>query len=436
MDTGYIAIIIVAVIFIGYVTEVLPIPILALLSCGAMVVFGVAPAGTAWSAFGEDSVLLMAGMLTVGISLFSTGAVSVITKRINRISKGNAEISIFIMLILVFILSAFLNNTTVTVLFLPLILGEIIEQNDTSKYYEQKYVQAIAIVAQTGGLLTLVGSGVNVAASGILESYGYKGFSFFEFTPMAVILFVISMVYIYTLGPSLSKKMNQRNPRSQLVLDFMEEHQNAEDQKKENIDTKKMATSISIMVIMSILLMTKELHGISSGTIGILAGLFCVILKCISFQEMIKKINWGTLLTLGGTIGCAKCLAYSGGGNIIAMFLINLFKDSLTPRLATIVFMISALIISQFISNTGAVGILIPVCIPIAQALGVDPLPLVAAITIAASCSILTPMASHIEALIIDWGSYKFNDYLVYAGPLVAVYILVIIFTIPLFYPF
>lgn len=433
MESGYIAIIIVLCAFLCYLTEALPAAVIAVGSVCAMVICKAAPPAEAWSAFGGDSVLLMGGMLAVGASLFSTGAIGRFADAVNRVSKENTDVSIFIMLVTAFFLSAVLNNTTVVVLFLPLILGMII-QADSEKYYEQKYIQALSLMANIGGLLTLVGSGVNVTASGLLEAAGYEGFGFFQFTKIALVLFVISVIYIYTLGNRIAARM--KGGRSKLVEEFITEYKNQPHKEKAAFDKRRAVTSLTIMILMTVALLTKDIHRISTGTIGVTAGLLCVITKSISFEELMRKINWSTLLMLGGTIGCATCLSVSGGGEIMARALLGLLGEGFSPRAALAVFCVISAIITQFISNTGTVGILIPVCIPVAASLGISPEPFIMGITLSASCSFLTPMASHVQALIMDWGSYQIVDYIKYSGPVIIMMLAAIIILTPVFYPF
>ena len=438
MEPGYISIIIILCTFVLYVTELLPIPIIALASTAAMVIFGAAPADQAWAAFGQDSVLLMGGMLAVGAALFSSGAVEAIADMIERITKGRVHLSILVIYLSSCVLSSFLNNTTVTVMFLPLLLGIVIKANDEN-VYEQRYVQALSAMTGIGGMMTLVGSGVNVTASGLLEAYGYEGFSFFMFLGISIPMLLAALLYIYTIGDKIAAHIRKKSPGpSKLVRDFTEEYQKSHeatqlDRKKR--DVKKMRKSTAILILTAAALMSRDLHGVSLGTIGVTAAVCCVVSGCLSLDEMIRKINWNTLLILGGMIGCAKCLAASGGGLIIANFLLNLFGDSLTPYLTFAIFTLTSGVISQFLSNTGTVGMLIPICIPIAQAMGASPVPFVVGITLAASCSFATPMASHIQALIIDWGSYKFIDFVKYSAPLTAILLLLILILTPMYFP-
>ena len=87
-------------------------------------------------------------------------------------------------------------------------------------------------------------------------------------------------------------------------------------------------------------------------------------------------------------------------------------------------------------SNTATIGIMIPIAIPMAESLGIDLTPLVLGITVCASFSFVTPMASPTQVLVMNWGSYSFIDYVKYSGPITLILDIAGMLLIPLFYPF
>ncbi|MDR1914802.1 MAG: anion permease, partial [Clostridiales bacterium] len=197
---------------------------------------------------------------------------------------------------------------------------------------------------------------------------------------------------------------------------------------------KKIASAIILMLTI-IGLITQRFHGVSLGTVAVVGGLLMVISGCISVKDMYTKIEWSTLLLLAGTIGCATGLGDSGGGKIIANFFIGLFGTSLTPLIVFVILSVISAVLTQFMSNTGTCAILIPIGIAFAQQLGMNPLPVGIGIVMCASLSFMTPMASPTQALVLNWGSYKFMDYVKYSGPLTIVLDLIVIVLTPIFYP-
>ncbi|MFZ7133242.1 MAG: SLC13 family permease [Eubacteriales bacterium] len=444
MDSGYISIIILAIAIIFYVTELLPIPIVAMSSAALMVIFGVIPAETAWGAFSQNSVLIMAGVILMGSTLFTTGAAGVLGEVLIKIAGGKPKLSILLMLTAAGVMSFVMNNTMCTVLFLPLILSVVVRAKDES-IYEQKYMQILVIMTSTGGLMTLVGSGVNVASSGMLEASGYDPFTFTQFSKVALPLFIMVLVYTFTIGDKYADKIFGKNRKhSDFVNEFIMQQQkedleaveiNVIDAGAQKEATRRKTTSAVIMLAAILGFLTEKYHGVSLGTIAVTGGLLTVITKCITFKEMVQKISWSTLLFLGGTIGCAAGLAQSGGGQIIADFFINLFGKSVTPIIVFIVMSLIAGVITQFMSNTGSCGIMIPIGVSLAAGIGMNPLPVAIGIVLCASCSFVTPMASPTTALVIDWGSYNFKDYIKYSGPITLLLNIMILVLVPLYFP-
>lgn len=446
MDAGNISIIIFAIAIVFYVGELLPIPIIAMLSAAAMVLFGVIPANTAWAAFSQDSVLVMAGIMVVGSTLFSTGAAGSLADMIIEIAGGKPKLSILLMLAISGVMSFVLGNTACTVIFLPLILGIVIKANDKS-VYEQKYMQILTIITSVGGLMTLVGSPVNISASGMLVAAGYAPFTFTQFAKIALPMFIVVLIYAFTVGDKFADMIFGKNPEHcAFVKDFIAQREKSNLKAKDDaaitngpviLKKAKYKKTISTVILLATIggLITQQYHGISLGTVAILGGLACVITGCITLEEMYHKIDWGTLLLLGGTIGSAAGLANSGGGKIIAEFFVGLLGSAITLISVFVVLSLISFIISQLMSNTASVGVMIPIGVSLAAELGMNPLPVAIGITLCASCSFITPMASPTQALVINWGSYRFMDYVKYSGPISVLLVLMVLVLVPILYP-
>lgn len=444
MNTGYISIIILAVTIVFYVFELLPIPIVALGSAALMVIFKVIPANTAWAGFAQDAVLLIAGMFVVCGALVSTGAADALAKFIVKLGGGKPKLSILLMLATAGALSFVLNNITATVMFLPLILGVVAQTRDQGKgIYEQKYMQMLTVMTQIGGMVTLVGSAVGLIASGMMQASGYPAFTFLQFTKISLPMFIIALIYTFTIGDKFSDRIFGKNPEPcEFVQDFIAEYKQNQLENKSEIDPKeakeakrKKITSAVILFLSIIALSASDYIKVSLGTIGIIGGLLCVVTKCITVKEMYQKIDWGNLFLIGGMVGCAAGLANSGGGKIIADFFIGLFGNKLTPMTVFISLSLLSAILTQFMSNTGVVGMLIPIGISISAGVGMNVLPVAIGIYMCATCSFVTPMASVTQAIIMNWGSYKFNDFIKYSGPMCALLIAIILIFVPIFFP-
>ena len=306
-------------------------------------------------------------------------------------------------------------------------------------------MQILTIMTQIGGMITLVGSAVGLIASGMLEASGFPPFTFLQFTKISAPMFVIALIYTFTIGDKYADMIFGKNPEpGEFVQNFISDYRQTEqinsqetaaDPKEAKEARRKKITSSCILLISVITLTASDFLGISLGTIGISCGLLCVITKCLSVKEMYQKIEWGTIFMIGGMVGCAAGLSASGGGQIIADFFIGLFGNALTPMAVFIALSLLSGILTQFMSNTGVVGMLIPIGVSIASGLGMNALPVAIGIYMCASLSFITPMASVTQVIIMNWGSYKFNDYIKYSGPLAVLLIVIVLILVPIFYP-
>jgi di/tricarboxylate transporter len=92
--------------------------------------------------------------------------------------------------------------------------------------------------------------------------------------------------------------------------------------------------------------------------------------------------------------------------------------------------------LGQLISNTATALIVIPVAVSAAADAGVSARPLLMAVTVAAAASFLTPVATPANLMVLGPGGYRFGDYWKLGLPLLAMFVLVATFLVPLFWPF
>ena len=156
MDTSIIALIIIGVLLILYISELLPIAATSILACLALAIFGVIPFTTAFAGFGNDIVFLIAGMMIVGNALFETGAAQLAGRKIMSIVGTNERVFLLGLILVSIPLSAFLSNTATAAIMLPLASSAIAASD--GKFTKKNTFMMIGIAAVSGGGLTLVSS--------------------------------------------------------------------------------------------------------------------------------------------------------------------------------------------------------------------------------------------------------------------------------------
>ena len=116
--------------------------------------------------------------------------------------------------------------------------------------------------------------------------------------------------------------------------------------------------------------------------------------------------------------------------------IINIIGESKNLYLITAVLCIGASIATSFMNNMACAGMLAPVGISIANALGANPQAIVLAIAIGAGCSYLTPIASGTNQTLMIFTNLKFTDFAKFGWPLVIISFICCVGILPLVFPF
>jgi di/tricarboxylate transporter len=159
-----------------------------------------------------------------------------------------------------------------------------------------------------------------------------------------------------------------------------------------------------------------------------------VAARCISSTEARRSIEWESLLLIAASFGLARAMEKTGLAEAIARATIAQAGDD--PRLVLAGLYLVAMLFTELMSNNAAAVLTFPIAWQAADDLGVNPMPFVMAITIAASCGFATPMGYQTNLMIYGPGGYKFSDYVRFGGPLNLIVMAVTVILAPLIWPF
>jgi di/tricarboxylate transporter len=171
------------------------------------------PSSKILSGFANPAMLTVLALLVVGQGVVKTGILEIFSRYVLALSMGKLWIATLISLITVLLISAFLNNIPVVIIFIPIMQGI------AQRFHipASKLLMPLSFVAVVGGMTTLVGSGTNLLVSNALIEAGFEGFTFFEFTLPGLLLAGTGLAYVTIVAPkflphrtSLSHRMRER----------------------------------------------------------------------------------------------------------------------------------------------------------------------------------------------------------------------------------
>jgi len=169
--------------------------------------------------------------------------------------------------------------------------------------------------------------------------------------------------------------------------------------------------------------------------VAAMTGVVVLLLSgCLNPQEVYKAIQWRVIFLLAGVIPLGRALEKTGIAEWLADQVISLAGPFGPVAVVSGVFLISMLL-TEIISNQATAALLVPIVIQTAADLGVDPRPLLLAITFAASLSFMTPVGYQTNTLIYGPGQYRFTDFTRVGAPLNLIFWILGTLLIPVFWP-
>ncbi|MFT6849280.1 MAG: di/tricarboxylate transporter [Sphingobacteriales bacterium] len=179
-----------------FATELVRIDVAALIVAVTLMITGVVTPEQGVSGFSNPATITVFSMLMISLGLENTGLVSVLGEKLMKFSGKKEWQVVLLLMVVVGVLSAFINNTAAVAVFLPVVL-RISKETGISP---SKLLMPTSFAAIIGGSCTLIGTSTNILVSSIAESHGYGGFSMFEFSKLGAMFLGAGIIYMVFIG--------------------------------------------------------------------------------------------------------------------------------------------------------------------------------------------------------------------------------------------
>lgn len=419
MDPAVLTLIVLGVAAFFFVTEIIPLAVTAMGASIALGLLGVLTPKQVFSGLSNSTVVLFAGMFVIGAAMFQTGLAQRIgITVVHAAGTGEKRLMAAIMIVTI-ILSSVSSNTATVACLLPV----VVQICAVARLAVSPQLMALAVAANVGGTITMIGTPPNILMSATLSASGLQPFGFFEFAWIGIPLSIVGVIYMLTIGRRLCPHDHIDSNLSDLTSDLPK-------------DTRKMAICAIILILVVVAMALSKTINVPMQTAAIIGALACVITGCLSEKQAYGGIDWTTIFLFAGMLPLAEAMDKTGAGAMIANGVVGIIGSNASPLIIVMALFLLSCGLTQFMSNMAAAALLAPIGISIAQSIGVSPFPVLMAIGIAASCAFTTPVATPPNTLILGPGKFHFMDYVKVGLPLVLVSMIVCTVIIPLVWPF
>jgi len=422
-------------VIILWICEPVPIPVGGLIGVAAVVILGVAPAGDVLAPFGSTTIFTFIGAFILAAAMLKHGIAQRLALAVLSLpGVGRSTYRIIIAFgVITCILSAFVSNTATVAMLMPTALGILAviakmmqDRGVVKANFDPLRLRVgaalllmLAYGASVGGLLTPVGSPPNLIGRGLIEEATGTRISFAQWMaiafPVCLAMFIVLAIIMVLLNRPEIRQIEG-------VEEYVRQHR--EEQGPMSRAEKNTLVAFGFTVTLWLLPAVVSLVGgtesdayifvddrLDEGIVAVLGASLLFILPTnwkkreatLTWSDA-AKIDWGTILLFGTGIIFGSLLAETGLAETIGTGASE--NLNITNVVTITVFSaVLAVLISETTSNTASAAVIVPIVIPLCQAMGVDPFVPAMAATFAASFGFMLPVSTPQNAIVYGTGA-------------------------------
>ncbi|MBT8064538.1 MAG: SLC13 family permease [Gammaproteobacteria bacterium] len=149
--------------------------------------------------FGHKALVAVCGLMIVGQGLIRTGALEPVGRMMAKLWRKGPMISLLVTILITAVLSAFINNTPIVVLMLPILIGVAVRTGVSPS----GTLIPMGFASILGGMATTIGTSTNLLVVNVAADMGMTQFSMFDFLGPAAIAGVFATLYLWLIAPRL-----------------------------------------------------------------------------------------------------------------------------------------------------------------------------------------------------------------------------------------
>jgi sodium-dependent dicarboxylate transporter 2/3/5 len=421
---------------IWWISEVVPIAVTALLPIILFPSLNILNIQETGSNYGHKYIFLFIGGFILANAIQKWNLHKRIALNIILKIGGSTDKIILGFMLATGFLSMWISNTATTVMMLPIALSVINQLNDhpdtlenENKVFGKALMLGVAYSASAGGIATLIGTPPNLIFAGFAQDNFNIEISFFQWMKIGLPISIVLMVFIWLLLTKYAFKLNKvgfpgGKEEIKRLLFKMGKISNEE---------KKILFVFTLTILCWIFrknTINLLIPNFDDSMIAISSAIILFILPSKDKKEPILKwkdavtIPWGILLLFGGGLSIAKGFQSTGldiwiGEQLTFMTFTNSF-------IIILIVVAGVNFLTEMTSNMATTAMLLPVMIPIANLMQINPYLLLVGTTLAASCAFMLPVATPPNAVVFGSRLLKISD-MVKAGIMINIFSIILI---------
>lgn len=383
-----------------WLTNYIPLAATGLLVIALLPVLGVMPRGEAFALFGNSAVFFMLGVFLLAAAMIATG----LSKRLTLVFLQRFDRTPRQLVGGVLVTSAFLSlwmpEHAVAAMIFPILLEitDTLSLKRGQSNYGKMLFLALAWGSIIGGVGTFLGGARAPLALGLLEEFSGQQISFLQWfsasAPIVVVMVIVAWVVLCRTMPCEVESI----AAATRMLDDRVGRLGRMTGKEWRLAVLGVGTVLAWIFIG---------HDVGLGVIAVLSATMIFVLRIADWRQLQDYVNWGVLIMYGGAVALGTALNQTHAFEWIVQEIL----DPEIPGFVVLAFMATAaLVLTEGISNSAAVAILLPIGYSLCGPVGVDPVTMTLAVAIPAGLAFSLPISSPPNAICFSAGFYTVRD--------------------------
>jgi sodium-dependent dicarboxylate transporter 2/3/5 len=409
-----------------WITEPIPLAVTGLLIMIVQPLLGIIPAGEVFSSFGNQAVFFLIGAFILASAIEKHGLHRRIALKFLSYFETNPRVFTFGIMSSCAFLSFVMPEHGVAALFLPIIASVLIAMKITpgESNFGKVCMLSVAYGCSIGSLGTLIGGARNPLTVGVLSEAGIT-VTFFEWMTYSMPIVFIALPLVW-LVLQISFPLE--------VKDIILARKEIDNQVAVAGRMRGPEVTVLLILILTVVLWVffSSFPYFGLAVIAILGSILLFLTGCISWKDVEKRVPWGIILLYGGAITLGIGMQKTGAGVWIAEYLFDIL--SFSPYLVILIMIVFTILLTNVMSNIGAVAILLPIGLAVSSEIpGVSPLLSSMVIALSGGLAFMLVIATPGNAITYSSGYFSTRD-LFRAGSVANVICITVIFMVAIFY--
>ncbi|GBE18035.1 MAG TPA: DASS family sodium-coupled anion symporter [Euryarchaeota archaeon] len=384
-----------------WASAALPLSVTGILVIAALPLLGAMDAKTSYSLFGSPAVFFILGAFILAAAMMKTGLSMRLSLQVLKRFGKSPSMLIAGVLFTSASMAFIMPEHAVAAIMFPVVLdiALALELEPMKSRYGTLLFLALAWGSVIGGIATLLGGARNPLAIALLSEYYGLEVGFFQWAVIAVpvtiiMLFVAFAVLILYFGLDVT---DVSKAVSTLERDLLDQGDMSSDEKK-----------VGLVMLATLLLWIVVGNRLGLANIALISSVFLFSLGVMDWKDVEGYVNWGVILMYGGAIALGSALVSTGA----AQWITDLFltRVSLSPLSFLFALSLLAIFLTEGISNTATVAIVLPIGFSVGAALGINPIATVFIVALPSGLAFTLPIATPPNAIAYSSGYYEISD--------------------------